>query len=346
MQLHEVRSVYDAHGPFATVYLEGRSPAEDAPQQIRLRWDDLKGRLTAAGADDKIVESLEHSVIVEDIGEVQNNGRVLVANSSGVLLNEDWDAAIGAGDAAHFTQEPELGAFARERGRSVRMLVAIADRTGATVRRVVVAQEHDLDERGERNVSQADDESVHKPRQGALSHNQIQRRADEATKQNVREVADQLDEIAAKWQPDVVVVAGEVQGRNALKDELSDKLQALLREADSGGTDDNAAEEALAHQLRSMASDVASDRIQRLTERFEQAKAHNQAVEGSREVVRAAELGAVETLLFEYDRSAADEAQVLAASVRVDAQFGLLETDVKDAVAAILRFEAPDEVKN
>ena len=56
-------------------------------------------------------------------------------------------------------------------------------------------------------------------------------------------------------------------------------------------------------------------------------------------------MGAVETLLFEHDRSATDEAKLLGASARVDAQLGLLNTQVEDAVAAVLRFEAPDELK-
>ncbi|MDN6151029.1 MAG: hypothetical protein L0I91_06320 [Yaniella sp.] len=345
MQLAEIRNLYDQDGPFATVYLEGRAPAADAEHQVRLRWDDLRGRLEKDGAGEETVTALEKAVIVDDITEVQNNGRVLVANASGVLLNADWDAAIGAGDAAHFTQEPELGAFARERARSVRMLVAIADRTGATIRRVVAAEEHELDEQAERNVTEAANASVHKPREGALSHKQIQRRADEATKQNLREVAEHLDETSAKWHPDVVVLAGEVQGRNELRDELSDVLRDMAREAENGGTDDDAAEEALAEELRSIASDVANDRTQELTERYEHAAAHDQAVEGADRVARAAELGAVETLLLEYNRSAADEAKLLGASARVDAQLGLLNTQVEDAVAAVLRFEAPDELK-
>lgn len=134
MQLAEVRNVYDHDGPFATFYLEGRPPAADAAHQIKLRWDDLKSQLEQAGASQDVVAALEDAVIVEGITEVQNNGRVLVANASGLLLNADWDAALGAGDGAHFAEQPELGAFVRQRARSVRMLVAIADRTGATVR--------------------------------------------------------------------------------------------------------------------------------------------------------------------------------------------------------------------
>lgn len=345
MQLAEVRNVYDHDGPFATVYLEGRAPTPDAEHEVRLRWDDLRTRLEEAGAADETVTALENAVIVDDITEVQNNGRVLVANASGVLLNADWDAAIGAGDAVYFAQEPELGAFTRERARSVRMLVVIADRTGATIRRIVAAEEHELNEQAEHHVSATANASVHKPREGALSHKQIQRRADEETQQSLREVADKLDQIAADWRPDAVVLAGETQGRNKLHDELSEALQEIAQQTEHGGTDDDAAEEALAEELRLIASDVADVRSQELTKRYAHARAHDYAVEGSEWVVRAAEMGAVETLLFEHNRSATEEAKVLGASVKVDASLGLLSSDVEDGVAAVLRFEAPDELK-
>src|SRR5699024_917146 len=128
---------------------------------------------------------------------------------------------------------------------------------------------------------------------------------------NLREVAEHLDETSAKWHPDVVVLAGEVQGRNELRDELSDVLRDMAREAENGGTDDDAAEEALAAERGSIASDGATDRTQELTERYERAAAPVQAVEGADGVAPAAELGGVETLLLEYTRSAADEVKLL-----------------------------------
>lgn len=343
MQLSEVRNIYDARGPFATVYLESRSPAEDAPQQVRLRWDDLKGDLEQAGADEQTVTALESAIIVDDIGEVQNNGRVLIANESGILLNESWDAH-DLGDAAYFTQEPQLGAFLRDRARAVRLLVAIADRTGAVIRQEIAVHDHDVSEQAEHEVTDAADASVHKPREGAFSHKQIQRRADEATKQNLREVAEHMDDVAARWSPDAVILAGEVQGRNALKDELSTPLQEIAHEADRGGTDDDAAEQALSDELRDIAAEITYARSQKLANDFEQAKAHSLAAEGAASVSQAAQMGAIEQLLLEYDRSAEHEAKILTASVQADAQLGLIDTAVQDAVAAILRFEITDNM--
>ncbi|QYJ03490.1 hypothetical protein KUV85_14305 [Nocardioides panacisoli] len=342
MQLGDLRNVYDADGPFATVYLEGRSPAEDAEQQVRLRWDDLRGRLADDGADEATLEALDAAVLVEDITEVQTDGRVLVANASGVLLDEAWDAALGEGDAAHHGKDPELGAYVREVAGSTRLLVAIADQQGAVVRRIVAAPQHSLDDRRESEVEPASEESVHKPREGAFSHNQIQRRADEAVKQNVRKIAEHLDEAARAWRPDVVVLAGEVQGRTALRDELTPALQEIHREVEQGGTDDDAAEEALAEQLRLIAEEVSRAHAQEVAERFDHGRAHDQAAEGPAAVEQALEMGAVASVLLEHQRAADSEAHLLRAGARTDAEAALIDREVGGHVAALLRFEVPD----
>ncbi|SMY13027.1 hypothetical protein [Brevibacterium jeotgali] len=345
MQLNEIRRVYDGQAPFVTVYLEGRSPGEDAQQQVRLRWEELRRHLSEDGASDTALSALDEAVLGAEPGEAQSNGRVLVADVTGVVLDEAWDAALGAGDAAHLGKEPELGAFVREHARSARLLVAIADRHGAVVRQVAVAQSQAADTQVEHHVGDAshDPESVHKPREGALSHKNIQRRADEVVKQNVREVAEHMDSVAKTWKPDLIVLAGGVQGRTALRNELSPALREHFTETDAGGVDDDGAEEALANELHRLAQDLSTDAAQRRADQFAAAKAHGLAGEGSERIAQALEMGAVETLLLEYDRPAAREAELLAASVRTDAEVSLIDSQVEDAIAAILRFDVPEQ---
>lgn len=342
MQLNEIRRVYNGQEPFITVYLEGRSPAEDSPQQVRLRWEELRRRLSEDGAADGVLASLDAAVLAEEPGEVQSSGRVLVADATSVVLDETWDAALGSGDAAHLRREPELGALVRERARSV---VAIADRHGAVVRQVVVTQSTATTTQAEDHVGDTseDPDSVHKPRKGALSHKNIQRRADEVVKQNLREVADHMDAVAKAWKPDLVVLAGAVQARTALQKELSPALREHFAETDAGGVDDDGAEEALANELHRLAEELSTAAAQQRAEQFGTAKAHGLAVEGADRVSKALEMSAVETLLLEYDRGAAREAQVLAASVRTDAEAALIDTHVEDGIAAILRFDVPDQ---
>lgn len=62
MQLETLRKMYEHDGPFATVYFEARSPAEDAEHQLDLRWDDLRHRLAESGAPDTVLDQLDDAV--------------------------------------------------------------------------------------------------------------------------------------------------------------------------------------------------------------------------------------------------------------------------------------------
>lgn len=340
MNLENLRTVYDNQGPFATVYLEGRSPAADAEKQVRLRWDELRENLANAGAADEILRHLDGTLIVEDITEVQTDGRTVVANAAGVVLDEHWDAAVGTGDAAHYGEVPELGAYVREGCRLVDMVLVIASQEGATIRELQASPQHEAQQQDESLISGDNDEDIHAPRQGALSHNQIRRRADEIVKDNARAVADHVDEIVRAREPDLMVVAGEVQGRTAVKAELSTRVTELLEETDQGGTDDDAAEEALYDALKSLASDRVQAKQTEHTENLSYSTAHDLAVEGADKVSQAAQRGAVATVLLNYDVGADGEGAILADAVLSSADVGLIDGDVADGIAAILRYDA------
>src|SRR5699024_12108018 len=108
------------------------------------------------------------------------------------------------------------------------------------------------------------------------------------------------------------------QGRTALRNELSPALQEHFTETDAGGAEDDGAEEALANELHRLAEELSIDAARQRADQFGAAKAHGLAVEGFDRISRALEMGAVETILLEYDRNAAREAELLAASVRTD----------------------------
>lgn len=134
MELSMLRQVYEQDGPFVTVYLEGRSPAEDAGEQVRLRWRALRERLESAGAEADALDTTESALVGDPPGAVQADGRVLVATGSGIILDEPWDASLGAGDDAHWGVLPPIGPYVREVVQSVRELVVITDQNGAQVR--------------------------------------------------------------------------------------------------------------------------------------------------------------------------------------------------------------------
>lgn len=337
MELAELRRVYEQDGPFATVYLEGRSPAEDAGAQIRLRWDALRERLRADGAGDGVLEHLDAELMSERSGEEQADGRVLVATESGVVLDAPWDAALGSGDDAHWTTVPELGAYVREKARAVRELVVIADQEGAHVRQEVIAEQHEPQEVDAEEVRGGAVEGVHKPRGGALSHKQNQRRADEAVLRNAKDVAEHVRDVGARFRPEVLVLAGEVQARTAIRRELPAQAAPQVAETDRGGLDQGASDEALTEELLRIAGDLSERRAADLAERLESGLAHQLAVQGDESVAHAAEMGAVDTLLFQDDAPAAREAFLLKTCARTDSSAEVVRRELEDGVGALLR---------
>lgn len=355
MRLNELRHIYEAEGPFATVYLEARSPSEDAKHQLRLRWDDLRSQLADAGAHDQALAALDEALTEEKATTVHSEGRVLVAGPGGLLLEEHFDAVKagsgpGGGDRAVLGEPAELGPYVRERLRSVRMLVAIADQESAVLRRLVLSSSEVHREGQEETVEGTAIDSVHKPREGWLSHKSIQNTADEAAKRNLRDVAERLEKVAAAWKPDVVVVAGAVQGRKQLLDELPAGLSEVTDEVEAGGGipsggADEGTEDALSEELGTLARRITVDRAALHTDRYGEAEGDGRAVQGVEDIRRALMLGAVDTLLLRYGTRAEDEEQLLQDSAEVDAAVGLIGRDVVDDVAAVLRYQAPvDEV--
>jgi stalled ribosome rescue protein Dom34 len=224
------------------------------------------------------------------------------------------------------------------------MLVAIAKHQGAQIRQEIVAEQHVARGVGSESVAGSADRGPHKPRGGALAHKQIQRRAEQALQRDAEDVVAELRRIEASFRPRVLVVAGEVQERTAIRDALPEGLASLYVDAERGDAQDHAAEAALNEQLRKIAEDESTRTAHARTEELQEGLAHGQAVDGADQVDHAAELGAVDTLLFEHEVTADDEASLLKKCAESGARADIVENDTKltDGVAALLRFPLPD----
>ncbi|GAA2786943.1 hypothetical protein [Saccharopolyspora taberi] len=339
MELAELRHVYEHEGPFATVYLEARTPGEDAGKQVELRWRGLSDRLREVGATDETLAALDKRV-GERAGEEYARGRVLVAGGSSVLLDEAWDVETGDGDQVFWGELPELGAYVREAARSVSELVVIADQEGAQVLQDVVVGARAPREADAEIVEGGGHEGVHKPRGGALSHNQIQRRADETLRRNAKDVVAHLTDVAAEFKPRVLVLAGGVQARTALRDELPADLSDRLVETERSGLAPNASDEALDEELIRIAGEENRRREEYNADRMRTEQAQGRAVQGGDSVVKAAEQGAVETLLLEENVPAQREASLFKSCAETTASVELVPSGVglTGGAGAILRF--------
>ncbi len=356
MQLTPLRPVLEHSGPMATVYLEARPPGEDAAAQSRLRWQAVREQLARDGATAATLDALDDALRRDPVGEVQADGRVLVACDDGVLLDEHWDAALGTGDAGYWTEAPQLDRYLREALTAVRLLVAVADQTGARVRRLVLGEfgPDDAEPPAEQRFSASGttvhgtaDGPVHKARGGRLSHKHNQRRADETVHQNAGDIAAHLAEAAAGFDPDALVLAGAVPGRTAVRDRLPDRLSRITVEADRGGLQDEAAEAAQAEQLDDIADAVRDRRLAAATDEFALARSRGLTVHGPGPVADAARQGAVSTVVLGADSAGAAVGQALASASACGAEVVLADLpdgedgDGPEGIAAVLRFAVP-----
>ncbi|WP_344529629.1 hypothetical protein [Streptomyces albiaxialis] len=340
MDLSALKRVYAREGPFATVYLEGRSPGEDAEKQTRLRWRALRERLERERAPVAALDAAEEALSRTRPGEEQTSGRTLVTTADGtVAFDAAWDAALGRGDAAHWDPLPVLGPFVREAARAVRVLLVVADQESARLHHLVVAEEHEPAELARGSVEGSAVESPHHVREGGLSHRRIQRRADEAVAQNAKEAAEAVGEHLHRFAPDVLVLAGAVQGRTALRERLPAEAGELLVETGRGG-DEPGSWEALCDEVLRIAGEHSARTAEDAAARLSEGLAHERGVSGHTGTLHAVEVGALETLLFEDGAAAKNEGELLRSAARTDASFALVPagTGVEDGVAGVLRF--------
>jgi hypothetical protein len=298
MDLSRTRDLFERQGPFATVYLEARNPGENADRETGLRWRGLSKSLTEQGADDKTIAALDDVLGTARGGDVDAYGRVVVASAEGVLFDEPVEGVVASGDSAIWSPLPELGAYYRSQSGSVRVLLVVADKTGGDVYQVIASNTEGARELSEETISGSAVESVHKPREGGNAHKQRQRRHEQATYQNAADVVAGIRSAASSFRPEVLVLAGEVQGREVIREQLPSELSAILREIDAGSRAAGASEDALEDALLTEAGRAATEQETAVREQFHEAKAHANAVEGLEPVLEAARTGAVATLLL------------------------------------------------
>ncbi|MHC1560181.1 baeRF2 domain-containing protein [Actinomycetospora sp. C-140] len=298
MDLSRTREIFERPGPFATVYLEAVQAGENSAKQVELRWRDLQNQLQQQGADDKTIAALDDELGDDRAGSLTEVGRVLVASADGVLFDDEVEAVGAAGDVAIWSPLPELGRYYRSQSSSVRTLLAIVDQTGGDLYELVAAYETGARELDEQHISGSAVENVHKAREGGNAHKQRQRRHEKATYQNAEEVVAGLRSAASSFRPQVLALAGEVQGRQAVRSQLPTELSEITQELDAGSRAAGASESALEDELLRVAGTIATGEEGRVREQLLEGKAHANAVEGLEPVLEAARTGAVDTLVL------------------------------------------------
>jgi hypothetical protein len=222
---------------------------------------------------------------------------VLVASSEGVLFDDEVEGVAAAGDLALWSPLPELGRYYRSQTGSVRVLLAVVDQTGGDLYQLVADNTEGARELSEETIKGQALETVHKARGGGLGNRTRQNRHEMASYENADEVVKGIRSAASQFRPELIVLAGEIQGRSAVRNELTGELAGITREIEAGSRAAGASEDALEDALLTTVGEFATERESQVRQRFQEAKGHGNAVEGFEPVLEAARQGAVDTLL-------------------------------------------------
>ncbi|GAB3493535.1 baeRF2 domain-containing protein [Nocardiopsis coralliicola] len=305
MDLSFLRDIYAAEGPVATVHIDVSRDAADADEEVRIRWGKARADLLDQGAGEETVVALDE-VVGATRGAPGPHGQTVVAADGRVLLDRtvatpprEYSARVGP--------LPDAVSYLRRRGEDVPTVLVLADGSGADIAAV------GADGRWLRTSTGEGEGPLHKPRGGAYHHNQIQRSVDEAVKHNMKSVADDVAEVAGEADPELVLIAGEVQVRGELRDRLPAALQDIAADVEAGSRDAGLDDAPLQDEVSRLRGEAAQRRVDEAAERFEHGRGpaggsvESDAVEGVAAVVAALRSGAVETLLWPDDLEERDD---------------------------------------
>ena len=222
MMLNDLRFLYQASGPFVTVYLDTTGTVADAPPPVRLRWKSLRRELTAAGAPEAALAAIDPLV---DAADPTGDTLAVIANRDGVLLGANLpDAPMR--DLGRCGMLPAVVPLLAWKQRQFPYVVVATDRLGAELLAVVPA--------GSDHAVRVQGEELHVTRSapGGWSQRRFQQRAENRWQQNADAVAEALTKLVDDIRPRLVVVTGDVRATQLLRDQVPGRVGELLQAVD------------------------------------------------------------------------------------------------------------------
>jgi hypothetical protein len=291
----EIARVFEADGPFTSVYLDTEGDVEQAADRAALRWKNLRGSMLAAGVPEATVAAIDPLV----------GGSHMAGATLAVIAAVD-----GPRYAANLPDPPPRDTLLRHGAlpdvvpllaaaqAAVPHVAVLTDRTGADMAARGVADEAARAERVEGRVTP----HLHKPQAGGWSQPRFHHRAEAIWESNASEVADALARLVDQVRPRFVAAAGDVRALQLLREQAPKRVRELLCVV---GGELGALEAVFAEADKLAAATVEADNralLDRFAEELGQAATGTeggaQAVEGAAATLAALARGQVGTLLL------------------------------------------------
>jgi hypothetical protein len=325
-----LRPLYHRPGPVASVYLDATHDTDDARRRLELSWRAADEELAGAGADRATRDALGAAVKAHTgpgrygLALFATGGRVLAE----VPLPDPPPVPVTA-----WSPKPKVAPLVADLDGRVRWLRVLVNRVGADL---VLSTGH---QPVGCRLSGTEQYPVHKAKPGGWSSPRYQRAAQVSWDRNAREVADAVTEAATTEGADVIVLAGDVRGRQLLLEHLPETVAQRVVSTDRGsrapGADTEPLDEATAQAVREYEASRRRDTL----DRYRTGRGHGRAAAGPDEVRAALDRGQVDTLLV--DREVPVPEELVGLAVDTDAEVtavGADEERLPGGIGAVLRY--------
>jgi release factor family 2 len=330
MNVRFLRRLYERPGPWVSIYLDTSMDSADAREAIALRWRELAGQVTAAGADRDTVAALD-AAVREHTG-TGRCGLALFAGTGEVALRQPLPEPP-AQPVARVGTRPDVLPLLAGLGEHVSWLRVLVDRSGADLE-LHAGRIH-------RTVPGTGRYPVRKAAPGGWSQPKYQHSAEVTWLENAKEVAEELAHAVDETGPDVVILAGDVRARQLLAEHLPPAVADRVVQTDAGsraaGSDPGPLDEATERAVR----ELVARRYAETLDAYRAGLAHGLAVAGLAAVRTPLDWAQVQTLLISPDLPEELADELIEAAVRGDAEVLPVtpeQESLPDGVGAVLRY--------
>lgn len=294
----ELTRLYEAKGPFLTLYMATEAEIENAAQKNELRWRNLRNELSEQGVPETVLDAID-----DLIPDAHHEGQTLavIANSDGVL-HVEHNPNLPKTDIAQWASLPSLVPLLEWRQSSPAHVMVLADRKGADLIAV------DRKQREVHREAGGGEDPIAKSAPGGWSQRRYQQRAENVWDQNAQDVAKQVIDLTDKTDARLVVAAGDERALQLLNEHLPDTVKEKLVVVDGGRGVDGSTDEIASDVVRAVDTAVAADTVAFLRKFKEELGQDDRAVDGVNATLAALAAAQVDVLLvhddFDDDREA------------------------------------------
>jgi hypothetical protein len=217
----EIARLFDASGPFVSMYMATEGDVEQAAELVALRWKNLRGDLREEGVPEATLAAIDPLV---EGSHATGATLAVIAAVDGVLYSNSLPAPPPRDAVVRHAALPDVLPLLAAAQSAVPHVAVLTDRTGADI----AARFVDGGARSE-HVEGRDSPYIHKPQAGGWSQPRYHHRAEALWESNAGDVANALTRLVDQVRPRFVAAAGDVRAVQLLREQAPKRVRELLR---------------------------------------------------------------------------------------------------------------------